>query len=335
MRFLPAAAAIALLALVPGGRAHAQECGLDRPVVFAGLDYDSAAFHTAIAQAILREGYGCAVDAIPGSTIPLINGVARGDVDVIMEIWTANPAQAWVDAEEKGQVVRLGTTFPDAVEGWFVPTYLVEGENAKAPDLVSVSDLAQYKDLFRDPEEPSKGRFHNCPAGWQCEVVNSKKLAAYDLEEDFTNFRPGTGEALNAAIERAVKREEPILFYYWGPTWVLGKYDFTRLDEPEFDRETWDAMMEAENPEEATAYPASDVVIGANKAFAEAAPQIVEFLNAYGTSAEETSRALAYMQDTGATAEDAAANFLREREEVWTDWVAADVAERVRSAVAR
>ncbi|MEH0888833.1 glycine betaine ABC transporter substrate-binding protein, partial [Enterobacter sp. UNJFSC 003] len=79
-----------------------------------------------------------------------------------------------------------GTTFPDASEGWFVPRYLVSGPDAKAPELKSVQDLKRYKDLFADPDEPGKGRFYNCVAGWVCEGINTKKLAAYGLAQDFT-----------------------------------------------------------------------------------------------------------------------------------------------------
>lgn len=308
------------------------KCEIDRPVVFADLNYDSAQFHTAVASRIIKDGYGCKVDSIPGDTIPLINGVARGDADIIMEIWTANPAQAWVDAEKAGQTVALGTTYPDATEGWFVPTSIVSGADAVAPDLKAVSDLPKYKDLFADPEEPGKGRFYNCPAGWQCEVVNSKKLIAYDLDKDYTNFRPGTGEALAAAAEAAALRNKPAVFYYWGPTWLLGKYDFTKLDEPPFDKATWDAMMASDQPTKATAYPVSKVIIGANKTFSEATPELTAFLKAYSSTNAATSAALAYMRDNNASADDAAANFLKTTSD-WTSWVPADVAARVKSAL--
>ncbi len=310
----------------------APQCELDRPVMFGALNWDSAQFHTAVAAYIMEHGYGCATDSIPGDTIPLINGVARGDADLVMEIWTANPAEAWVDAEAKGQTVALGATFPDASEGWFVPTAMVSGPEAVAPDLRSVTDLARYKDLFADPEEPGKGRFYNCPAGWHCEVVNSKKLEAYGLADHYTNFRPGTGDALDAAAETGALRGRPTLFYYWGPTWLLGEYDFTRLEEPPFDQATWDAMMEADQPTEATAYPESRVVIGANTAFTEAAPNLTEFLRAYGSTSAATSAMLAYMRENRASAEDAAVHFLGTTDD-WTAWVPAEVAERVRASL--
>jgi len=312
--------------------AQAQKCEIDRPVVFAELNYGSAQFHTAVAKFIIEHGYGCAVDAIPGDTIPLINGVARGDADIIMEIWTANPAQAWVDAEAAGKTVAMGTTYPSSLEGWFVPTYLVAGEGAKAPELKSVGDLAKYKDLFADPEEPGKGRFYNCPAGWQCEVINSKKLVAYGLDDDFTNFRPGTGQALAAAADAAALRQKPVLFYYWGPTWLLGKHDFTQLAEPAFDKTVWDAMLGADKPTAATAYPVSAVIIGANKAFSEAAPKISAFLKAYKGTVEATQAALVKMQEESAQADDLAKAFLGS-DTSWTDWVPADVAAAVKAAL--
>lgn len=308
------------------------KCDIDRPVVFADLNYGSAQFHTAVASRIIKDGYGCKVDSIPGDTIPLINGVARGDADIIMEIWTANPAQAWVDAEKAGQTVALGTTYPDATEGWFVPTSIVSGPDAVAPDLKAVSDLPNYTKLFADPEEPGKGRFYNCPAGWQCEVVNSKKLIAYGLDDKYTNFRPGTGEALAAAAEAGALRNKPVLFYYWGPTWLLGKYDFTRLDEPPFDKTVWDAMMASDHPTKATAYPVSKVIVGANKEFADSAPTLTAFLKAYSSTNAATSAALAYMRDNDAAPDEAAVNFLKSTGD-WTKWVPADVAERVKAGL--
>ena len=105
----------------------APPCEVPHKVVFAGLDYDSNAFHTAVAQRIVRDGFGCAVDTIPGSTIPLINGMARGDVQVIMEVWKSNTPPSWTEGVANGTLVEVGVNFPDAVQGWFVPRYLVQG----------------------------------------------------------------------------------------------------------------------------------------------------------------------------------------------------------------
>ncbi len=306
-----------------------QACDVNRPIVFAGLDWQSNAFHTAVAQRIIEIGYGCETDVLPGTTIPLLQGVAQGDIDVVMEVWKDNVTEVWNRGLRRGQVVELGTNFPDAEQGWFVPRYLVEGTGAKAPGLKSVSDLPAYKALFADPEEPDKGRFYNCIAGWNCEVINSAKLQAYGLDDHYTNFRPGTGAALAAAIASTFIREQPIVTYYWGPTWVLGKYDMVMLNEPPYDAEIFQAL--AANPQAfaATAYPVVEVVIGANRRFAESAPTVIEFLKRYETDAAMVSAALAYMEDTGSDADAAADHFLRTREAVWFPWVDAASAEKI------
>ncbi|MEM7693458.1 MAG: ABC transporter substrate-binding protein [Pseudomonadota bacterium] len=322
-----------LLAMVAApGSAHAA-CPIDRTIMFGGLDYGSAAFHTALARTILEEGYGCETDAIPGATLVLNQGLARGDIDLLMEVWTGNTAQSFLDAEAAGDVTRLGATFPDAVEGWFVPRYLVEGEDAPAKGLTSVDQLADFKELFTDPEEPDKGRFYNCVIGWVCEGVNSKKLMAYGLDDHFTNVRAGSGAALEAAVETAYIRERPVLFYHWAPTWLIGKYDFVMLDEPPFDQATWDAMNAADEPEAATAYPSTRVVIGANVEFTEGSDALTAFLTAYSTTSAQTSEALAFMREEDASAEEAAQEFLRNNEDVWLPWVPAEVAEKVKSAI--
>ncbi|HEV7258828.1 MAG TPA: ABC transporter substrate-binding protein [Bosea sp. (in: a-proteobacteria)] len=317
------------LALGLGLGAPAMACELSRPLKMAGLDYDSAAFHTAVASAIAERGFGCKVERVPGAIAPLVNGLARGDVDIVMEIWLANPVEAWVKASEAGRVTPLGTTFPDANEGWFVPRYLVAGPEAKAPDLKAVSDLGRYKALFADPEEPAKGRFYNCVAGWVCEGVNTKKLAAYGLAADFTNTRGGSGEALVAAIESSLKRKRPVLFYYWGPSWLLGAYDLVKLEEPAFDPAIWAELKASDAPKRATAYPTSRVVIGANVDLEKQAPQLAGFFKKYGTTSELTSRMLADAREKGLTPEQQALVFLKSQPAAWRDWLPAEIAAKV------
>ncbi|MTI18334.1 ABC transporter substrate-binding protein [Rhodobacteraceae bacterium RKSG542] len=337
-KFALAALAVAVPLSSTQALASDATCELDRPVVFAGLDWDSNAFHTSVAQFIVKNGYGCEVDSIPGSTIPLLNGMTRGDIDVTMEIWPDNVTEALQKGTDSGALVDLGINFPDAVQAWFVPKYIVEGDDAPAKGLKSVYDLPKYKEVFNDPEEPGKGRFYNCIAGWGCEVINTKKMHAYGLTEDFVNFRPGTGAALSAAIESSIKRKKPIVFYYWGPTWVMGKVidQLVMLEEPEFNRDVWDALNAETDPAkvtEAVAYPLSAAHVYVNSEFQEQAPAVTEFLSNYETSNAIVSKALAYMQDTGGTTDDAAVEFLKQNRDLWVPWVPEDVAARVEAAL--
>lgn len=335
------AIAIALasgISLINPNQVFAQTCEVTEPIVFGDLDWDSAVFHNAVARFILEKGYGCKTDAIPGTTVPLYAGAVRGDIDIVMEIWENTSPEVWTKGVADKKVLQVGVNFPDAYQRWFVPRYLVEGDDAPAKGLKSVADLPKYKDLFKDPEEPSKGRFYNCISGWSCEIINSKKFHAYGLDKDFVNFRPGTGAALTAVIESSIKRKRPVVFHYWGPTWVLGKLgnQLVALEEPAYDDAIWQKLMAAKQPEavsQATAYPEIAVVIGVNARFAAKAPEIMKFLQSYKTTSALVSEGLAHMQDNGGSVEKAAESFLRDHRDVWSRWVPADVAGRVASAL--
>lgn len=312
--------------------APAAACDLNRPIVFAGLDWDSAAFHNAVAQFVLEQGYGCKTEVVPGVTIPLLQGVAQGDIDIAMEVWRDAVTEVWQRALKRGQAVEVGVNFPDAVQGWYVPRYVVEGP---ASDLKSVADLKRYKALFADPEEPAKGRFYNCVAGWSCENINTNKLRAYGLDGDFTNVRPGSGAALAAAINGAALRKEPVVFYYWSPTWLLGAHDFVQLEEPPWNDADWTGLAADPAYPRAVAYPKVEVAIGVNAEFAKRAPGIVAVLKNYRTSAALVAEALAFMHTTGVDETAAAHRFLKDHRDVWTPWVDPAAAAKIAAALAK
>ncbi len=314
-------------------------CELKQKIILGGLDWDSNTFQNEIVKFVLEKGYGCEVDVIPGTTIPLLTALAKGNLDILMEVWHDNIAAAWSKLEKEKKAQLIGTSFPDAVQGFYVPTYLVKGDATRnitpaAPNLKSVADLPRYKELFKDPERPSKGRFLNCILGWSCENVNTKKLKAYGLEESFVNFRPGTGAALDSAIISSYERGLPFVAYYWGPTWILGKYDLTKLNEPPYDSKIWQQLISSQNPRKATDYPIVKVHIGANTKFVEVAPAIVAFLSKYNLTAKTISEALAYTEaDPKRTLHDAAKKFLSDNKDIWRQWVPKPVSDRVIAAL--
>ncbi|WP_301540049.1 glycine betaine ABC transporter substrate-binding protein, partial [Shigella sonnei] len=64
----------------------------------------------------------------------------------------------------------------------------------------------------------------------------------YGLSNSFVNFRTGSGAALDAEVASSVKRGKPVLFYYWSPTPLLGRFNLVKLEEPPFDAEAWKTL---------------------------------------------------------------------------------------------
>ena len=293
-------------------------------LVFADLTWDSAMFHNRIAGFILENGYGYETDYIPGSTIPLFSGLAAGEIDISMEIWVDNQKDALDAAIEAGNVVDLGPNFEGSWQGWLVPTYMIE--DGDLPADISVDSISDYWELFKDPEDPTKGRFYNGDPGWACTGIDVIKFETHGLYESFNIFTAGSTEALNASMLSAYESREPWFGYYWSPTYLLGKLDMTVVAEPSYDQAVWD-----EN--HGCAYTDVPIHIAINTNLMDKAPEVVSFLSKYETTSEMTSKALVYMDDNDASYDEAAVWFLQEYESTWTQWVPDDIADNIKAAL--
>lgn len=300
-------------------------------LVFVDWSWDSARVHNRIAGFVAEHGFGYETDFLFADTVPGFQGLRRGDIDVSMETWIDNFLELWEEATAAGDVIDLGPNFPNAPQGWYVPTYVIEGDPDRgiqplAPDLKSVEDLSKYWQLFRDRENPRKGRFYNGVTGWVVSETNVKKLEAYGLDKYYDVFYPGSQAALDTSIFRAYERGEPWFGYYWEPTWIMGSLDMTMLQEEPYT----EACGQSNH---ACAYPAVEVRIAVNKDLPARAPEFVEFLRNYETELTHTNRALAFMEESGGSDWDAAYWFLREYEDLWTSWLQPDVAAKVKAAL--
>jgi len=318
----------------------ASYCEAGNTVKFAGLDWESGSFITEVMKTILSTGYGCAVESIPGTSVVLEHATVTNDIQIFAEQWVGR-SDVWNEAVSKGTVLNTGKPFVGASEGWFVPDYVVHGDEARgikpvAPDLKSVSQLADPKmmTLFADPEEPSKGRFLNCPSGWSCEALSTAKLEAYKLDKNYTNFRPGTGTALDAAIASAYTQGEPILFYYWSPTAVMGKYKLLQLEEPAHSEACWKELSSVTGKrDQGCAFPSVAVTYGVNAEFAKAAPEIVAILEKATLPLSDVNATLAYMADNKLDGAAAAAYFLKTKSDEWGKWVSPEAKAKIKATL--
>jgi len=330
-----------LMLAASAGMANATSyCEAGNTVKFAGLDWESGSFITEVMKTILSKGYGCAVESIPGTSVVLEHATVTNDIQIFAEQWVGR-SDVWKDAVASGSVINAGKPFVGASEGWFVPDYVVHGDASRgikpvAPDLKNVSQLTDSKimKLFADPEEPTKGRFLNCPSGWSCEAISSAKLEAYHLDKDYTNFRPGTGTALDAAIASAYTQGEPILFYYWSPTAVMGKYKLVQLEEPAYSDACWKELSSVTGKrDQGCAFPSVAVTYGVNAEFAKAAPEIVAILEKATLPLSDVNATLAYMADKQLDGAAAATYFLKTKADEWGAWVSPEAKAKIEASL--
>jgi len=320
-----------------GGGEEAEETGgeeevavFEGPLKFHDAGWDSLKFHNEVASKIIEEGFGIECESVPGSSPGLWLGQKMGDIDVMIENWSDN-IEDYDETIEAGEVIELGTNMEDNMQGFYVPTYVIEGDPERgiepmAPDLKTVLDLKKYADVFVDEEDPSKGRIYNSIPGWSATEIIEAKVETYELEEYYNLFSPGSGAALAGSISASYEKGEPWVGYYWEPTWVSGLYDLTLLDEGAYSDELWNDGYRCQfNPVRLT--------VTVRKGLPEEIPEVTDFLSNYSLTSQQVANVLAYMTENDANAEDAAVWFLSQNADIWTEWVDDDVVEKVNNSL--
>jgi len=293
-----------------------------RPLItFADVGWDSIKLNNALAGLVAETVFDCRWQETPGSTPISHEALLQGEIDVHMEEWTDNLATYAADLAA-GRFTELGVNFDDNRQGLYLPRYVAEAH----PELKSVRDLASHAALFPDPEDPARGLIYGGVTGWEITEIMARKVRAYGLDDSYNYFESGSDAILSAAMISAWDRREPILAYYWEPTWLLGKYDFVLLEDEPYDaaryRDGWGAC------------PSVRVTVAASNAFAAAQPEFCAFLARFRTSSAIISEALAYMNDTGADYTAAARWLLTTAHPELIDaWLTAEQAAALRAAL--
>ena len=307
------------------------------------FDWDSANIHTAIAGYIIEKGYGCEVQSTKGSTSPIMAALFDQQIDIITEVWRDNLVQLIEDNLAKGTIIELGVNTPSSTQGFYVDKPTADKYGLKSVEDMKKPEIAK---LFADPEAPGKGRMTSCISGWTCYTINMVKHKVYGLDEFYTNFDPGSGGALDAAIAGGFKKGKPVFSYYWTPTGLMGKVDLVKLEEPAYDQACWDEMtkvvedIKANGPDVykdtcACEYVNMSLTKAASTKFANNAANkpIIDFIKNYTVPTAVVNKSLAfYMDESDGDMEETAKNFLSNNN-MWEKWVPSDVAKKVKASL--
>lgn len=322
-----AAGAMTLMA----NSAMAEDCGT---VTMAEMNWASAGAIAHIDKIILENGYGCNVELVTGDTMPTFTSMnEKGQPDIAPELWINAVREPLDQAVAAGDLIIGGEILNEGgVEGFWVPTSLAEKHNIK-----TVEDALKHPELFPGAEDDSKGAWFTCPTGWNCRITTGNQFRAFGAEEKgFVLVDPGSAAGLDGSIARAFERGQGWLGYYWAPTSILGKYDMTLLDfGVGHDKEHWDACTVIEdcpNPKP-NAWVKSEVFTVVTDEFAEKAGVAMDYVKGRSWDNRTAGKVLAWMSDNQATNEDGAYFFLENFEDVWTQWVTPEVAEKVKKAL--
>ncbi len=238
-------------------------------------------------------------------------GMRAGDLDFGCERWPtydATKVEYVTEYGGDGSIVYYAPTGVVGASGYYVPRYMVEGDGAVAPDLVSYEQLNKYTSLFKTLESGDKGRLIGCPvAAWECEDQARVK----GLGLNFVVSELGSETAHWAEIESAYKRKEPFIAYAWEPHWIHATLDLVEVKLPAYSAEAWpvsdwdDDVTQHYGPKE----------------LAENHPDIVALFNNVRISNAEQAKMILAIDKGGEEIEDVVSAWMDANESTWKSWV--------------
>lgn len=285
------------------------------------MNWPSSQVVTEVSKFIIENGYGCKVKKIPSSTIPAITSVAEtNQPDIITEIWH-DSVPKYAELEAEGKVVTVAEVLSDGGgEGWWIPQYLAD----EHPEIQTIQDILDNPSVVG-------GKFHNCPVGWGCRVVNDNLKVVYKLEENGIEvFDHGSGETLSASIASAYANKMPWFGYYWAPTAILGKYPMKKIDIGPINEEVHKCNQKLDCADIGiSGYPSAKVVTGVTRSFLEKNAPIFDLMSNVSFSTEVMNSLLAWKEKNNATSEEAAVHFLLTRSDLWATWLSDGAREKL------
>lgn len=304
-------------------------------VTISDMNWPSATLMANVDKLILQHGYGCASELVPGDTMPTgTSMIEKGEPDIAPELWSNSFTEALKKGVEENRLRIAGASLSDGgEEGFWVPEYLVK----KDPSLATIAGIKKNAKMFTHPEDPAKSAFIGCPAGWNCQITSGHQFKALGLADaGFELVDPGSAAGLDGSIAKAYERGEPWFGYYWAPTAILGKYKMVKVDfGVGVDSKHWQDCIsqdECANPKPSM-YPASPVNTVTTESFAKSSPEAFSYLSKRSYTNADMNTLLVWIEDNQAEGETAAIYFLKEHADMWTPWVSADVASKVKAAV--
>jgi glycine betaine/proline transport system substrate-binding protein len=261
----------------------------------------------------------------------------KGEPDVAPEFWAnaaiveleAAVAEGKLHSINKAPITGLG-------EGWWVLPATLE----KYPELTTADAILKRPDLFPHPEDPSKGGFHICPPGWNCELSNRNHFRAWEMEaKGWMIVETGSAAGLDGSIAKAAERGENWFGYYWSPTALIGKYNMQAVDMGEYaGKDNWDNCLS--KPEQECANPLksswvkSEVYSVATDNFKKTAGKDgMNYLKNRTYPGPVMNGMLVWMGENQAEGADAAIEFLKTKEDVWGKWVSGSAKKKIKAAL--
>ncbi len=287
-------------------------------VIIGGLSWSGSQAIEQIMKQILEEKLGIAAEIKNLSPSVLWTALDKGSVHIFPDLWMPNQEEGFQKYVRNPQSnIQVKISYDKAPQGFYIPSKVARQYNIK-----TVYDLRGKEEIF-DYDGNGIGEIWVGPFGWMATEINVSKIREYNLSLQELKIEQWLFLAM---LKEAMRKEKPILFYYWEPEWPMAMYDLTLLEEPEYKDSQW--IYEKGNPEKthiSCAYPPATIYIGISKSLKTENPRAYQFFMNWQIPLKEVSFLITEIEDVPGNPkkkpEDVAKEWIKNHPDIVKQWL--------------
>jgi glycine betaine/proline transport system substrate-binding protein len=269
-----------------------------------------------LAGVIKKLGGEADLELITDYTV-MATAMSKADNMAVLDFWRWQAPDIWKKfVEEDKSIVELGTTDYKGEEGWYVPTYVIEGDEERGiepmcPGLPNWEALNDCADVFATAKTGSKGQYMEGAESWAPFYGDQDRID--NLKLNYEMVYAGSEPALFAELKSAYQKGDPWLGLMWRPNYMTQIMDLTRVEFPTYSDECWATTH-------ACQWPETTIYQLASAGFPEKYPTAWKILQNYEMPDETLRELMSYIAEDGMSFADAAQKWIDENEETWRAW---------------
>ena len=261
----------------------------------------------AVVSYLLKQQLGCKVVEKDLTENESWEGLAKGNVDVILENWGHDDLKKKYIDDSK-VAVELGLTGNKGVIGWYVPPWMAKSY----PGVRNWKNLNEFADMFKTSKSGGKGQFI---AGDPSFVTNDPALLK-NLDLDYNVVYAGSEDKLIAAFRKAETDKTPLIGYFYEPQWLLSEIKLVHIPLPLY-RPGCDA-----NPKTVKCdYQPYDLEKIGRKQFVDSGSPAAELIKKFSWTNDDQNSVARDLTVRKLSRDQAAKRWLDANRDVWDKWL--------------
>ena len=268
-------------------------------------------------SAVVNE-LGGKAEVLQGANTETMAAAAKGQPIAGMAFWKWQQPELWDKYAATGGIVEVGTTDYPGEEGWYVPTYVIKGDDKRGiapacPGLPNWEALNDCAAVFATAKTGTKGQYMSGAESWAFAYGDPQRIE--NLKLNYQMVFAGSEAALYADLTRAYEQGKPWLGLMWRPNYMTQKYDLTRVEFPPYTPECWGKTY-------ACQWPETVIYQWASSTIQKDHPTVWKILKNYDLNNDQLQEIQGKVIDEGRSPEEAVKEWMQENREVWTHWAA-------------